>query len=558
MTAASSPQKPWSVRRQICVILAAGVVMRLFYHLTYRPWWQGDTVWFTSRLWMWTHGYYPDGWRPPVYSLFLGLADLLTGSQVAYGGLSAEAASVAVLLQSALGILAAVLIYDTMRTLGVRDRLAFWGALFFALIGGLSHFEMLLLSQSLAVFWLVLSCWLFVRTMKKLQRGDPVVSSAILAGVGFCLAILTRAEMLVFFGALLGCMAVLFAVIAFRGRPQEAAGPAKRRLTNKAGRRTFAQSARRVLWAMPTAAAPGILVWMYLIYLGTGQFKLTTIMGYEVNQTVYNLYDRVGPEDRVLGQIMVKYYLQLNHDGQVRRDYLWPALHEIYGRRQEMPIRRQKRPVRDPDPYGISQNIGDSLDLGDYMAEVSLKLARRNPYDWLRNVAGSFVHDTFNFEYPQTAPQAEVTADSDPRSVDGQDVVRYPGLWRIAVWINRAQAPLLCALYVCTLALALVGPIWLLRNPRSETALMDGAALAMVLSTVVTFLSFCVTMAYYSQYGPPFLGVMLVAFVYALERILGWREAKGSPPIEAAEFASGHSAKPADRLKRRVNEASRI
>jgi hypothetical protein len=543
------------------VILAAGLVMRLLYHLAYRPWWSGDTVWFTSRLWEWTHGYYPDGWRQPVYSLFLGLADLVAGSRVAYGAISVEAASVAVVLQSALGLLAVVLICDTMRTLGVRERLAFGGALFFALVGGFSHFEMLLLSQSLAVFWLVLSCWLFVRTMKRLQRGDPVIFSAILTGLGSCVAVLVRAEMLVFFGALLGCMTLVFALIAFRGRSQAAAGPTKRRSPSKAVRRTFAQSAGTALWAAPMAAAPGTLLWMYLIYLGTGQFKLTTIMGYNFNQTVYNLYDRVGQEDRVLGQIMVKYYRQFNHDGQVRRDYLWSALPEIDAHRQEMPIHQRERPVRDPDPYGISQNIANNLDLGDYMGEVSLKLAKDNPRDYLGNVAGSFVHDTFNFAYPQTAPRAEITAASDPRSVDGRDVVRYPALWRIAVWINRVQAPLLCGLYVCTLALALGGPIWLLWGPRSGTALMDGAVLAMVLSTVATFLSFCVTMAYRSEYGPPFLGVMLIAFVYTLDRILGWREAKRSQSLVVAALsaqAGRHAAKPVARAKGRANEASRV
>lgn len=516
MAAKSTHKRSWSPRQQVFVILAAGLLMRVFYHILLRPWWAGDTGGYTGPFWMWRHGYYSDGARLPVYPLFLAFSTLVTRSRpFTLDNLPVHAAYAAVFLQSALGLCATVLIYDTMRKLGVRDRLAFWGALSFALIAGLSQFEMILLTQSLSVFLLMLSCWLFVRTVEKLKRGENVTSAAIWAGVAFCLTILIRAEILVFFVVLLGCMAFVFALTVLRGK--------RRTDTQGKSRRTLGQSAGIVLLLMPLAAAPGILGWMYFNYLGSGQFRLTTMMGYQFYQSVYNLYDRVDSQDRVLGQIMVKYYHQTNHDGQIKRDYIWSALDEIRAHKDEMPIKWRKPVVNPPGRFKMEQSIADSVDLGDYMGSVAQKLAKRNPYAWLRNGADNFVRDTFNFNYPSPFLLGQITPSSDHRSVDMKEVLRYPALQPISAGVQGLQAPFLSALYVCTLGLALSGPILLIRNQRSETLLLDGAVLAMVLSTVSTFISFCLLASYFAQYGMPFLGVMIVTFVYALERWLSLR-----------------------------------
>jgi hypothetical protein len=506
------------------VILAAGFVMRLYYHLAYRPCWAGDSGGYTYPFWLWRHGYFSDGARMPLYPLFLGLMAFITHSRPFLpNSLATRAAYAAVFVQSALVLCAAVLIYDIIRKLGVRDRLAFWGALCFSLIGGLCQFEMTLLPQSLTAFSLILSCWFFVRAISKLQNCETPISDAVCAGLSFSTAVLLRTEILVFFVILLGCTALVFVLTAFRSKPRAGTG-------DKNGR-TFRQTARIMLLLMPVAASPGILAWMSVNYLASGQIRLTTMMGYQFYQSVYNLYDRVDPQDRVFGQIMVKYYRQTNKDGQIKRDYLWNALGEIQLHANEMPIKRRKYPFRAAGRIKMMRSTADILDLGNYMEGISRKLAKQNPFTWLRNGTENFVWDTFNFNYTAFPLSRQITPVSDPRSVDVKQVLRYPALRPIAAWSQRLQAPFLSALYTCTLGLALSGPILLIRDQRPETLLVDGAVLALVLSSVFTFVSFCFLASYYLQYGAPFLGVMIVTFVYALEMLLSLRESRQGAPL---------------------------
>ena len=514
MAVPSALEKRWSSRQHIGVILVAGFLIRLYYHIAYRPWWVGDSGGYTYAMWAWKNGYFPDGRRMPLYPLFLGLIAFIARRPV-FPDMAKLTGYVAVLAQSVLVLCAAVLIYDIIRRLGVRDRLAFWGGLCFSLIGGLCEFEMIVLPQSLAIFWLILSCWFFVRAIAKLHRAESPILDAICTGLSFSAAVLVRTEMLVFFVVLLGCMALVVAFAALRRNHQ--AG------TVTTNGRTFRQTAAITLLVMPLAAAPGIVAWMSFNYLATGQMRLTSMMGYQFYQSVYNLFDRVEPQDRAFGQIMVKHYRLTNHDGQIKRDYIWTSLNDIQLHASEFPIKRRRYPSHVVGSMKMTQHSADVLDLGNYMERVSRNLAKRNPTAWLRNAADDFVRCTFDFRYTPPEPVAEITPLSDPRSVDIKQVWRYPALRPLMLWIDRVQAPLLSALYACTIGLALLGPILLIRNNHSKTLLVDGAVLALALGTVCTFASYSLLASYYSQYGAMFLGVMVITIVYALEKLLTLR-----------------------------------
>lgn len=62
---AAAGERRWSSSRHIGLILAAGLVMRLYYHLAFRPWWAGDSSGYTYPMWNWANGYFPDGVECP-------------------------------------------------------------------------------------------------------------------------------------------------------------------------------------------------------------------------------------------------------------------------------------------------------------------------------------------------------------------------------------------------------------------------------------------------------------------------------------------------------------
>lgn len=431
-----------------------------------------------------------------------------------YPDIAKRTADAAVVAQSALVLFAAILIYDILRKLGVRARLAFWGGLFFSLAGGLCEFEMIIVPQSLAIFALVLACWFFVRGITKLQRAESSTLDSICAGLSFSAAVLVRTEMLVFFVILLGSMTIVVAFTAWRGRDNfERAVP-----------NPFTKRATGMLLLMSFAAAPAILACMSLNYLATGRMRLTSMMGYQFYQSVYNLFDRVEPQDRALGQIMVKYYRLSNSDGHIKRDYIWNALDDLRLHTGEFPIKRGRYPFHAVGSMKMTQAAAEVIDLGNYIEQVARGLARRNISAWLHNAADDFARSTFDFRYTPPPAVTTVTARSDVRSVDMKPVLRYPALRPLMVWVDRLQAPLLSGLYACTIGIALFGPLLLMKASDSKTLLLDGSLWALALSTVGSFFSYCLLAAYYSQYGIFFVGVMVVTFIYGVEKTLRLRE----------------------------------
>lgn len=82
---------------------------------------------------------------------------------------------------------------------------------------------------------------------------------------------------------------------------------------------------------------------------------------------------------------------------------------------------------------------------------------------------------------------------------------------------------MLTAGYVVLLGYILFSPLLLLGRNR-EHLLRNGAVVALAMGTFATILCSCVFAAYYPQHGVPFMGVLVLCAVFAvnnLERVLG-------------------------------------
>jgi hypothetical protein len=533
------PSPTWQRESQsILVILICGIAVRVLYHLIFVPWWSADTITYVDASCLLRHGYFTDGARTPGYPIFLSLARWLSlATTPCFDGSSMAVAAV---LQSGLGLITTALIYDTLRILRVRKSLALIGTLFFAVLHGPCEFEMALLSQSLSLFALVVGIWLFTRAMAKVGQRENPVALTILTGVALSFAVLVRPENLVFSGALILVVALLWLRSKF-----------------------FQTSDKRprswgvLALALPLALAPILFAWMTWNYIGIGRFTITTLTSWNMSSSVYNLFDRVEPEDQVLGELLVKANLVRNYPemvtgekfwkptqpGQVVQDTYWTTIWEIVNRRREMPIppphptsstfflwirglgsaearrfthafaagaRIQVASTDNPD------NIGDPNTIGEYVNSVSWKLVKKYPALWFLNIVDNFNREAFTFSlFPP--PPSEL---KDPRSWEGGTVVREQKLWSFAVWWNRIQAPFLTVFFILTLGIALFAPAIVLRANDASIA-CDATVVALSTGVVGTFITCCMFACYMPHYGLPHWGAIVICGVYAMDRALG-------------------------------------
>lgn len=472
-------------------MLLGGALLRFACQFTFRPWWCGDSAGYSAPFYLWLHHAFSDAGRTPVYPLFLALGQWLSASKAAVL-LSAPAALVVTWMQNLLGVATAVLVYHLLRALGVAVRTASIAATGFALVVAVCRFEMMVLTFSLSMFTLTLGAWLLVRAILEIGRGSPGQAWAVVAGGTFGVAGLVRADNLVFFAVAVG----LCAWHALRLALEPAQRPLAVRL------------ARGCLW-LPLGAAPWIFAWMTVNYIGLGQFRLTTILGYQNTQAVYNLWDRVEPRDQVLGGIMTKYYRLTNSPGAKETAFVWQANPEIQSRAMEMPVVVLHPAMR-------------HIDVGDYLGQVSRRLAARFPGIWLKNAATSFWQNSFDFHYADTSPGERV----DPVAVDGAEVIKRPSLWRGEVWLAGFEAPGLLVCYLLTLVWAAGGFVALVRA-GAAARLEDVAVTALALGTVGTFVTFCLVESFHNQYSEPHLAVLVVCAGYTCHRF----SARGRAPV---------------------------
>jgi hypothetical protein len=518
--------------RPLLIILVCGTILRVLYHWLLLPCFFADAVTYVDAGWLLTHGYFTDGARTPGYPLFLALARWLWvphQPDLVFG-----AALLATGMQSILGVVAIVLVYDTLRALRVSDKAAIAGTAFFAVLNGVCEFEMFVLSQSLSLFALVLAVSLFVKTMAKVSDGEDPTRQAIAAGAAFSFAVLVRPENLGVFAIAVLTPGLLWLGARWRMRDRERS----RRLV-------------RIALLIPLGAAPMLLAWMTWNYIGIGRFQITTLTAWNRNSAVYNLFDRVDPEDRVLGELLAQADLVRNHPekvppkdrfwlpkqpGQVVQDTVLTAFRKIIARHGEMPL---------PPPRTTSSGIGawirglvsdearrytrsyaagvrtqftlerDPNDIGDYLASVSWKLARRYPNEWLRNAWLDFMREAFQFH----VGPPEIGDLPDPHSYLDGGVILSPALRRPAIWSDRLQAPVMVFLFVLTLALAAAYPWAVLRRNNSETQLLDAAASALALGVLATIVGCCLLAVYMPHYGVPHWGTIVICGTYALDRM---------------------------------------
>jgi hypothetical protein len=519
--------------RPIFFLLLLGAIARAGYHVLFSPWWAGDTISYIDASSILSHGYFTDGGRTPGYPLFLALAGWMWSGKDAFFSTGAPgAAIVAAWLQSALGLAAVALVFYSLRALRVREPLAIAGAAFFAVLHAVCQFEMAILAQSLSLFALALGIWLFTRTMARIQEQKSPALSAVLTGIAFSFAVLVRPENLVFFVALIAAPALLWIVLKLRRR----------------------DSSQRRAWlivacALPLAAAPAVLAWMTWNYLGIGRFQITTLTSWNRSSSVYNLFDRVDPKDRVLGDLLVRADLIRNHPeqipgekffkpparGQVVQDTFIATFYDIVMRRGELPLapaevhrsrfgrwirsfasdERRRFTHRFLSAWRIpAVDERDPNDIGDYVGAVSLRLQMKYPGAWLGNAFRNFFRDGFRFSIGPPA----IDETKDPHSFSGGSVVRSASLWNFAAWLNRLEAPVVLIFFMFTLGLALLSPLTLLRSHSPATP--DVASSAISLGVVGTFAACCLFASYMPHYGEPHWPAIVICGIYGIDRTL--------------------------------------
>jgi hypothetical protein len=141
---------------------------------------------------------------------------------------------------------------------------------------------MAMLTLSLSVFSLLPGIWLYARMMLNIKRGKSGRKLAILLGLAVASAALVRPDNLVFYAVML----LVTAAFAIRSNFIPSRAVLARRLLV-------------VCLLMATSAAPPILAWMTCNYIGTGHFRMTNMMGLQMSQPVYKMFDQVDPADKV-------------------------------------------------------------------------------------------------------------------------------------------------------------------------------------------------------------------------------------------------------------------
>ncbi len=471
--------------RDVLVLTFSAFAARLLFHLIYAPGWcldSEDYSWRWRLIWdrEWQSW---DAYKTPGYPFLLGLAQGLVGAKpVAH--LSYASGQAAIYLQQFAGLCAVVLLYFLLRNIEVGRRAAFWGALFFGTLMNICLFEILLLTQSLATSLLITALWLCSWALARAVRGQSNLLLAILSGIVFSLAALTRAEVSVFLlGLILTCVTIS---IIYRTRGEFLA-------------------LRLVMLRVGLSALPLIIGWMSFNGLILGQFTLTTASSYNATSSVYNLFDRVPRKDRVFGKIMMKYY-----KGPARIDLVNDAWVELSAHAAEMPIKHR-------GPWTAN------ADLMAYAGEVAHRLQRRYPLVLLSNSAKSFGR---TFDFNQGRGFAQVPT-NDPEAPDGTPVLKWPKGRNFAEAIRAFQAPVMFAFY-CIMLLLIPGALIMTRMGKVCPPLKLAFAFAIALTTATTLVAFGFAHTYFSHYGLVYFGCIVICGIVGVEVVIDWLKSRSS------------------------------
>jgi len=507
--------------RHVFLILLVGGCFRIPVYLGVRPIWSGDSPGYAFFYPFLRQHIFFLGERTPVYPLFLGFAQWLVGLPP-QPFLSLSAQYSAVILQSTCNVLAAIPFYALLRNLRIQPRTALAAALFFVTIPAICSYEMNILNMSLSVCLMVWTACLFVVTMNGLASGCGIVGWSLATGVVLSLAVLNRPDTLIFVVLLLAAMMAMW--MRSRAHPRNS--------------RPQGAILKSVLWmALPLGAS--LLGWMLLMYIGMGQFRITTLDGWNRSRTVYNMFDRVGPEDALIGEIMSRNYNQAveKHANTNLREIVWMAQMELYDNamRRRFPMKDtatdpsfMKSPIIQKgrkslglvtvpcnvqfEPY-CWEFMRRKSDIGDYLGRVSWKLARNNPGKWLHNILANFAEESFNYHYGDAKAAVE---GYQATTGNGEMTGRSAAIASFMGWAMNAEAPLLTFLYALTWAVVITGSVVFFRR-LDEHWWHDAAVTALAIASIGTLVGTCVLAGLNRVYTLPHLVVFTICGAYTWE-----------------------------------------
>jgi hypothetical protein len=210
----------------------------------------------------------------------------------------------------------------------------------------------------------------------------------------------------------------------------------------------------------------------------------------------------VHPEDKVLGDIMVKYYRLTNQDGNVAQDYFWQAFPDLFAHYYDMPI--SPRNERFP-----------TVSIARYVGHVSNYLLWENPGAWTQNSWDNFLRTT-DFSVPQGEPGVV----GDPRSLYGTSVVANELDWRVCGVFSTVDSRLMLGFYLTTFACVAVCVYQLFLVNKAPDFFSSLFCLVLALGVICSILSTCVLATYYPRFAIPVVPFMVICTAWVLEFVM--------------------------------------
>jgi hypothetical protein len=162
------------------------------------------------------------------------------------------------------------------------------------------------------------------------------------------------------------------------------------------------------------------------------------------------------------------------------------------------------------------------IDVGDYLGEVSGKLARDNRGAWLRNIAVDFAEESFNFDY-LGAKQAR--AEPSEWAAGGGDPIRNSTTASLIRKVCAMHSVLLMLAYLASLGYCFAAPAVFLRK-KDKHWLRDATVVALAIASIGTIVGTCVFAGFNRIYSLPHLPIFVLCSAYAWEnrsRLSAWR-----------------------------------
>lgn len=315
-------------------IVVVGSITRVLFLISLKPIWVPDSLSYTSACALWATHFFTDGARTPLYPLLLGLAQTLAGVP-AISSLNPIAGYIVIGFQCLFGLISSCLIFSTLEKLKIRRTIALTAAIGFSSCYSICLFEQAILTESMSTFAVVFLLWTVVSVVRNLLDGKQFRRQATLAGMAAGCAILVRPDNLLV--ALSGPALFAFCSLKFL-------------LAHD--RKIWAGRLGKAALLITTCSIPFALAWMTLNYVGVRQFRLTTSTGWQMSQAVYNIWDRVPPEDLLVGEILSRSYARRAESNRGdRRDHFWLAFDELTTRSRELPLDNSRSKTR---PAGLA------------------------------------------------------------------------------------------------------------------------------------------------------------------------------------------------------------